>query len=66
MNHTVFTINIIQDENGQISVLSEAAGDQPEAYEIGIEIMANLKIAAAYNPHMKMRVQPLTYSDSLQ
>lgn len=56
----------MQDEQGHISVVAEAAGDQPQAYEIGIEIMANLEAAAVCNPHMKMRVQPLTFSDSLQ
>lgn len=56
----------MQDERGHISVLSEAAGDQPQVYEIGIEIMANLETAAICNPHMNMRVQPLTFSDSLQ
>ena len=56
----------MQDENGHISILSEAAGPQPEVYEIGIEIMANLKAAASCNPHMNMRVQPLEYSESLQ
>ena len=56
----------MQDEDGNISVLSEAAGPQPEVYEIGIEIMANLKAAAACTPHMNMRVHPLTYSELLQ
>lgn len=56
----------MQDEKGHISVVAEAAGNQPQAYQIGIEIMANLEAAAVCNPDMKMRVQPLNYSDSLQ
>lgn len=66
MNKTIFTIHLMQDEAGHISVVSEAAGDQPQVYEIGIEIMASLEAAAVCNPHMNMRVQPLTFSDSLQ
>ena len=66
MNKTIFSIHLMQDEQGHISVVAEAAGDQPQAYEIGIEIMANLEAAAVCNPHMNMRVQPLTFSDSLQ
>lgn len=55
----------MQDEEGRISIVSEAAGDQPEVYEIGIEIMANLRSAAICNPHMNMRVEPLLFTDSL-
>lgn len=66
MNKTVFSIHLMQDERGHISVLAEAAGDQPQAYEIGIEIMANLETAAICNPHMNMRVQPLTYCETVQ
>lgn len=66
MNKTVFSIHLMQDEAGHISVMAEAGGDQPEVYNIGIEIMANLEAAAVCNPDMKMRVQPLSYSDSLQ
>lgn len=65
MQKTLFTIHLMQDEDGQISIVSEAAGSQPEVYQIGIEIMANLQTAAVCNPHMNMRVEPLLYSDSL-
>lgn len=63
---TLFSIHLMQDEEGGISVMAEAGGDQPEVYEIGIEILSNLKAAAVCNPHMNMRVQPLTYSELLQ
>ena len=66
MNKTVFSIHLMQDEKGQISVLAEAAGDQPQVYEIGIEIMANLETAAVRNPDMNIRVQPLTYCETVQ
>lgn len=62
---TLFSIHLIQSEDG-ISVVSEAVGPNPEVYGIGIEIMANLEAAAIVNPHMKMRVEPLMYSDRLQ
>lgn len=63
---TVFSIHLMQDEDGHISIVSEAAGPQPEVYDIGIEIMANLSAAADYNPHMNMKVEPLLYTDLLQ
>lgn len=66
MNKTVFSIHLMQDEQGHISVLAEAAGKQPQVYQIGIEILANLETAAVCNPDMNIRVQPLTYSDVLQ
>ena len=64
-NKTLFSIHLLQDEDGAISVVAEAAGAQPEAYEIGIEVMASLEAAAVSHPYMKMRVQPLVYSTSL-
>ena len=63
---TLFSIHLMQDEDGRISIVSDAAGPQPEVYQIGIEIMANLKAAAECNPHMNMRVEPLTYCETLQ
>ena len=66
MQKTIFSIHLMQDEHGHISVVSEAAGPQPTAYEIGIEIMANLKVAAQHNPQMNMRVEPLNYCERLQ
>ena len=66
MNRTIFSIHLMQDEAGHISVMAEAGGDQPEVYNIGIEIMANLETAAICNPQMNMRVQPLTLTNSIQ
>lgn len=66
MNKTIFSIHLMQDEAGHISVVAEAAGNQPQAYQIGIEIMANLEAAAVCNPDMKMRVQPLNYCETVQ
>jgi len=56
----------MQDEQGHISVMAEAAGKQPQVYQIGIEILANLETAAVRNPDMKIRVQPLTYCETVQ
>lgn len=63
---TLFSIHLMQDEEGGISVMAEAGGDQPEVYEIGIEILSNLKAAAVCNPHMNIRVQPLNYCETVQ
>lgn len=62
---TLFSIHLIEDETGLVKVVCEAAGDGINAYEIGIEVMANLK-AASVNWPERLAVQPLTYSPCWQ
>ena len=62
---TVFSIHLIE-EDGQVSVLAEAFGSSPAPFEIGYEIMASLEKASHTQPELKLRVEPLAYSERLQ
>ena len=62
---TVFLIQLIQDDDGPVRAVSEAVGTGARAYEIGIEIMANLKAASYEHPEM-IAVQSLEYSTQWQ
>ena len=62
---TLFSIHLFEDETGLVKVVCEAAGDGVNAYEIGIEVMANLKVAAQNWPE-RLAVQPLTFSPCWQ
>ena len=62
---TLFTIHLIEDESGLVKVVCEAVGDGANAYEIGFEVMANLKLAAMQWPE-RLAVQPITQSSCWQ
>ena len=62
---TRFSIHLIE-QDGQISAVAEAVGDQSNAFEIGFEIMASLEKASYTNPELNLRVQELNYSERLQ
>lgn len=62
---TLFAIYLIE-EDGQISVVAESYGTNPTPFEIGHEIMASLEKASIRQPELKLRVEPLTYSERLQ
>ena len=62
---TLFSIHLFEDETGLVKVVCEAAGNGINAYEIGIEVMANLKVAAQNWPE-RLAVQPLEYSTQWQ
>jgi hypothetical protein len=62
---TLFSIHLFEDDNGLVKVVCEAAGEGVNAYEIGIEVMANLKVAA-HNWPERLAVQPLTFSSHWQ
>jgi hypothetical protein len=62
---TIFTIQLVQDDAG-ISVLSGAVGQHPEVFDIGIEILANLKVASETHPQMNIRVDHLQFTDRMQ
>lgn len=64
-NKTMFAIYLIQEGDGPVRAVSEAVGTGARAYEIGIEIMANLKAASYEHPDM-ISVQPLEYSTQWQ
>jgi hypothetical protein len=62
MDKTLFSIHLIEDDDGTVRVMSESVGTGANAYEIGIEILANLKLAEAENPGV-IYVAPFTYSE---
>ena len=62
---TLFSIHLFEDETGLVKVVCEATGEGVNAYDIGIEVMANLKAAAQHWPE-RLAVQPLTYSSHWQ
>lgn len=62
---TLFSIHLIED-GGQISVVAEAFGSSPAPFEIGYEIMASLERASHNQPELRLRVEPLAYSERLQ
>lgn len=61
-NKTLFSIYIIEHEDGTISIMSECVGRGANAREIGHEIMANLTDASMSFPEA-MRVSPITCSE---
>jgi hypothetical protein len=56
---------LIEDENGRVSVITEAVGTGPNAYDIGFEIMQKLELASFDHPD-RLAVQPLTYCKNYQ
>ena len=64
-NKTLFSIHLIEDENGRVSVITEAVGTGPNAYDIGFEIMQKLELASFDHPE-RLAVQPLTYCKNYQ
>ena len=62
---TLFSIHLIEDESGLVKVVCEAVGDGANAYVIGFEVMANLKLAAMQWPE-RLAVQPITQSSCWQ
>ena len=65
LKKTLFSIHLIEDENGRVSVMAEAVGTGPNAYDIGFEIMQKLELASFDHPD-RLAVQPLTYCKNFQ
>ena len=65
LKKTLFSIHLIEDENGRVSVMAEAVGAGPNAYDIGFEIMQKLELASLDHPE-RLAVQPLTYCKNYQ
>lgn len=64
-NKTLFAIYLIEDENGFVTVKSDHIGYGMTSYELGIEILANLKMAEKLNPDV-LSVDYMYYSDHFQ
>ncbi len=61
----MFTIHLIENEDGKVSVIAEMVGAGPNAINIGIEIMQKLEMASWDHPE-KLLVQPITYCKNYQ
>lgn len=62
---TLFAIYLVEDEHGFVTVKSDHIGYGMTSYEIGLEILANLKAAEALNPEV-LSVDYMYYSDQFQ
>jgi hypothetical protein len=62
---TLFAIYLVEDESGFVTVKSDHIGQGMVSYEIGLEILSNLKIAEAIHPEI-LSVEYLYCSDQLQ
>mgnify|MGYP007049626440 FL=1 len=62
---TMFSIHLIEGEDGRVSVMAEAVGTGPNAYDIGFEIMQKLELASFDHPD-RLAVQPLQYCKNYQ
>jgi Flp pilus assembly secretin CpaC len=62
---SLFAIYLVEDENGFVTVKSHQVGQGLMCYEIGLEILSNLKIAEAIHPEI-LSVDYMHYSDQLQ
>jgi len=62
-NKTLFSIHIIEHDDGRIYIMSECVGKGANAREVGLEILVNLEEAAQTFPEA-ISVAPFTYSES--
>ena len=49
-DRAIFSIHLVEDEHGRVTVFAEGSGPAFNAYEIGIEILDNLRMAEAEHP----------------
>lgn len=61
---SLFAIYLVEDEKGFVTVKSDHVGEGLMCYEVGVEILANLKIAECMNPEL-LSVDYLYYSENL-
>ena len=61
----MFSIHLIEDENGRVSALAEMAGAGPNALDIGFEIMQKLELASFDHPD-RIAVQPIQFCKNYQ
>jgi len=64
-NKSLFSIHLIEDENGRVSAIAERVGSGPNAIDIGMEIMQKLELASFDYPD-RLAVQPITYCKNYQ
>jgi hypothetical protein len=61
----MFSIHLIEDEDGRVSAIAEMVGTGPNAIDIGFEIMQKLELASLDHPE-RLSVQPLSYCKNYQ
>ncbi len=64
-NRSLFSIHLIEGEDGRVSAIAEMVGTGPNAIDIGFEIMQKLELASLDHPD-RLSVQPLTYCKNYQ
>jgi hypothetical protein len=57
-NRSMFSIHLIEGEDGRVSAIAEMVGTGPNAIDIGFEIMQKLELASLDHPD-RLAVQPL-------
>ena len=62
---SMFSIHLIEDENGRVSAIAEMVGTGPNAIDIGFEIMQKLELASLDHPD-RLAVQSLQYCKNYQ
>ena len=62
---SMFSIHLIEDEDGRVSAIAEMVGTGANAIDIGMEIMQKLELASLDHPE-KLAVQSLNYSKNYQ
>ena len=61
---SLFSIHLLEDEDGKISVVGEACGKGTKSFDVGLEILANLRMFARENPEI-MSVPLMSTSEYL-
>jgi len=61
----IFSVYILEDEDGSVRVLASSQGVPGKAFEVGLEIMANLKAAECEHPDL-LTVSPIICSEFRQ
>ena len=62
---SLFSIHLIEGEDGRVSAIAEMVGTGPNAIDIGFEIMQKLELASLDHPD-RLSVQPLTFCKNYQ
>jgi len=62
---SMFSIHLIEGEDGRVSAIAEMVGTGPNAIDIGFEIMQKLELASLDHPE-RLSVQPLSYCKNYQ
>ncbi len=62
---TLFSIHLIEGEDGRVSAIAEMVGTGPNAIDIGFEIMQKLELASLDHPE-RLAVQPMQFCKNYQ